>query len=375
MLNRIKRADSGFSPEMQRIQKLHVQSKMGGSALQLQNFNCSLHYRAPSRMDDNIFSQGNGATTTASAYSSRRRVRRFNPPLKGSQCVHTQSQDSESVPSQLSVAATGTSVAGEEGRVHTVLSYCSETSNSQPGDGIVQVQLQRQDELACSSKGLLLDDSLLSDSRENIMSTRVDDDDTAELSSSPQQPWFEAGNPFSYPSNSDATIGYESPPVAFQPRVGVSNGELNADDCTGAAVIPRRQFKVPKLKTSAYNFSIVPKELAKTAAKRRQPPGLVCKRRPRMKTWLAPPTLTTIHKYTEALIGSSEKAGGELSVFEFRASQEQSRAAGGEDSGSHDGGGLERGDEMRSRMDVSLSTRTREEQVSVGVFEINYISA
>ena len=59
---------------------------------------------------DSIFSQGSGAT--ASTHSSRRRVRRFNPPLQSSQ-YH--SQDS-CISSQQSVAATG-----DDGSVHTVL--------------------------------------------------------------------------------------------------------------------------------------------------------------------------------------------------------------------------------------------------------------
>ena len=308
-------------------------------------------------MDDNIFSQGSGAT--ASTYSSRRRVRRFNPPLKSIQC---QSQDS--ISSQQSVAATG-----DEGRVHTVLSYCNETSSTQPEDGIVRAQLQEGSATAaCSSTERCLDDSLLSNSSEDVVGIRVseeglcDEDDTAELSSSPQQAWLEAGNPFSYPSNSAAAIGGESPPSGFEPRAGVCNRVLVASEegSTGTPAIPRRQFKVPKPKTSAYNFSIVPKELAKTGAKRRQPPGPVCKRRPRLKTWLAPQALTAKRKHTDpplAANGSCEPGRGDLSVFEFHASQEVSRAA-GDDSDSHDG------DDVRSRMDVSLSTRTREEQVS-----------
>ena len=369
-----------------------MQSKKNGRAwpaLQLQNSSTAALASLAMSMDDYIFSQDKGTTSAATAsacsYKRSRKVRRFNPPLK-----KNQSQDSESAPSQYSIAATGTSidtsVAGEERRVHTVLSYCSETSITQPDDQLMQPQLQSQeDEIAeellqgskctitgCSSEGLLLDDSLLSNSGENVLSTEEEetDDGLAVLSTSPQQRRHKGIDPFRFPSGSKHTaIDYEDRPLELQSRGGCKEAPNVDGECstseeaihlnTGTSVIPRREFKVPRPKTSVYNFSVAPKELAKTAAKRRRPQGLVCKRRPRLQTRFALSHIT--HDPLAAISGDSPQ--GELSVFEFHASQEQSRAAGNDDS--DDGRGLERGGDSRSRIDDALSTRTREEQVSV----------
>ena len=116
--------------------------------------------------------------------------------------------------------------------------------------------------------------------------------------------------------------------------------------------IPRRQFKAPRSRPCAYNFSILQPKLNTTSSKKK--PG----QRKRVR-------VDESHNVSIPAVHGGEKG----SVFDFQPSQEPTTTdttmedvcAGKEEKGS----GKSKLNQSRSKMvDASFSTRTREEQVS-----------
>ncbi len=208
-------------------------------------------------------------------------------------------------------------------RSHTVLSYCEDGSLTPPE---VPSQLY-----ACND----LEDSL------SLTNTQED-----QKSSFPQgSPDPVEGSEDLHPFNDDAGKQEDLIPMQGEP-LGLDRGNMHSDPDSGSEVeqgfsFPRRQFKVPKTRSTPYNFSILSKNPPRGVMKK------AAVKRKRIK--LALPILD------EQLEGRGGGRGGvietkELDVFDFKPTQEEAPSS----------------DETINEIklsNLSVTGRTRDEQV------------
>ena len=221
-------------------------------------------------------------------------------------------------------------------RIHTVLSYCDESHYAGRSTHIKMDTNEQEECVNLRTKGEEdMDDSLLMD----MVTCDV------EMQHNPSPCDLETEPCIYMPSDKDGEL-MEVNDLCQQ------SGYSQESDCDAEqSGIPRRQFKAPRSRPCAYNFSILQPKLNPTSFKKK--PG----QRKRVR-------VDESHNVSIPVV-----QGEKGSVFDFQPSQDSTTTdtamedvcAGKEEKGS----GKSKLNQSRSKMvDASFSTRTREKQVS-----------
>ena len=209
----------------------------------------------------------------------------------------------------------------ERKTAHTVLSYCDEATWTQASSNI-----------HCS---VAFEDDSLSLGEGDLLQGHTEEDEDMDIDVGMEL------DPYAYPGDDgsdDKHLQHQSDLCLDYPH---SDSDTRSDgEEQLSSDIPRRQFKVPRSRPTTYNFSALPKQPAKGTTKK---PGA---KRKRVQLNLVPQL--------------QHDNQGELSIFDFQPSQ---GVADGEKEVTAD-----KWNEPKSKLNVSVMGRTREEQVSCPAF-------